>query len=89
MSNGGGVMMTCKEISREQALADAQAASAKERTRNTAYRKQTRKAAIMRARREAAAFAGYEAEAIANGDLDPRVLEIAAMDPDTLPADEG
>lgn len=71
--------MTCKEITRKQALADAAAASAKERERNTAYRKQTRKAAIMRARREAAAFVGYEAEAIANGDLDPRVLEIAAL----------
>ena len=70
--------MTVHEGSEDSARADA--ARTKDRARNAGYRSTTRSAAIRRAQREAAAFAGYEDEAIRNGDLDPRVLEIARLE---------
>lgn len=66
------------EITADQAITDGQ--SVKDANRNRAYRRKTRNAAILHARREAAAFAGIEEQAIANGDLDPRVLEVARME---------
>ncbi len=69
--------VSAREVTTEEVLAAATAR--RDHQRNTDYRRATRKAAIMRARREAAAFAGLEEEAIVNGDLDPRVLEIARM----------
>ena len=67
-----------KESSERDIFTDARRVT--DARRNAAYLTKTRKAGIMRARRIVAAFAGYEDEAIRNGDLDPQTLEVARME---------